>query len=192
MKSNYLRYILPLFVLLTVTWIISCSGRPGKKPAEITGSGTITKEVAITNLITITVPAENSEFKLGEPVKVVMAQDNRGQPPDSILIFFDGKAVASLGPGSWEYTIPSSFTGTNLLTQELLADYALRYEADRQQKRLDYFRQNTGRFERYLKPKQAWGEYNIHSFLVTKQIPLAHRYKEVKILRATEFLQTLS
>lgn len=82
-----------------------------------------------------------------------------------------------------------SFTGINLLTQELLGDEALRYEVNRQQKRLDYFRQNTERFKRYLKPKRPWGEYDIHSYLVTKQIPLAHRYKEVKILPATVFLK---
>jgi len=86
---------------------------------------------------------------------------------------------------------PSSFTGTNLLRQELLGDHALRYEADRQQKRLEYFRDNIERFTRHLKPKQPWGDYSVHSFLVTKQIPLAHRYKEVKILPATVFLQAV-
>ncbi|MBE9501304.1 MAG: hypothetical protein IMY87_02615 [Chloroflexi bacterium] len=115
--------------------------------------------------------------------------------------------------GNWEYDIiaiseerntiimadakyrdiaPSSFTGFNLLTQELLDNHALRYEADRQQKRLDYFRQNTVRFERYLEPKRPWGEYDIHSFLITKQIPLAHRYKEIKIFPATEFLKRVT
>jgi hypothetical protein len=42
-----------------------------------------------------------------------------------------------------------------------------------------------------LKPEKPWNEYDLRSFLVTKQIPLAHRYKEVKILRANEFLQAL-
>ena len=84
---------------------------------------------------------------------------------------------------------PSSFTGTNLLTQELLGDHALRYEADRQQRRLDYFRNNIEQFRKYLKPKHKWEEYNILSILVTKQIPLARRYKEVMIIHVTEFLQ---
>ena len=112
MRSNYLKYIFSLFVLLTVTWIISCSGKPGKIPEKNTESGNITNGETFGNLITMTLPAENTEYKLGEPVKVVLAQDNRGEPPDSILIFFDGKAVTSLGQGSWEYTIPSSFTAT--------------------------------------------------------------------------------
>lgn len=112
MRSNYLKYIFPLFVLLAVTWIISCSGRPGKIPEKNKGSGNITDEEIFASMITITLPAENTEFKLGEPVRVVLAKDNMGDSPDSILIFFDGKAVTSLGQGSWEYTIPSSFTAS--------------------------------------------------------------------------------
>ena len=108
-----------------------------------------------------------------------------------IIAISEEKNTIIIADAKYRDMAPSSFTGTNLLTQELLGNEALRYEADRQQKRLDYFRQNTGRFERYLKPKQPWGEYDIHSFLVTKQIPLAHRYKEVKILPATVFLQTV-
>jgi len=104
-----------------------------------------------------------------------------------IIAISEEKNTIIIADAKYRDMAPSSFTGTNLLTQELLGNEALRYEADRQQKRLDYFRQNTGRFERYLKPKQPWGEYDIHSFLVTKQIPLAHHYKEVKILPATVF-----
>ena len=108
-----------------------------------------------------------------------------------IIAISEEKKTIIIADAKYRDIVPSSFTGTNLLTQELLGDHALRYEADRQQKRLDYFRKNTGIFERYLKPKQPWGEYDIHSFLVTKQIPLAHRYEEVKILPATVFLQTV-
>lgn len=107
---------------------------------------------------------------------------------DIIAISEERKAII-IADAKYRDMAPSSFTGTNLLTQELLGNHALRYEADRQQKRLDYFKQNTDRFARYLEPKQSWGEYDIHSFLITKQIPLAHRYKEIKILPATEFLK---
>ena len=106
-----------------------------------------------------------------------------------IMAISEEKKTIIIADAKYRDMAPSSFTGTNLLTQELLGNHALRYEADRQQKRLDYFRQNTERFERYLEPKQPWGEYHIHSFLVTKQIPLAHRYKEIRILPATEFLK---
>ena len=84
---------------------------------------------------------------------------------------------------------PSSFTGTNLIAQELLGKHALLYEADLQQKRLDYFRNNMEPFREHLNPKLPWREYHVESFLVTKQTPLAHRYKEVKIIHATDFLE---
>lgn len=113
-----------------------------------------------------------------------------GYEYDIIAVSEEKKAII-MADAKYRDMAPSSFTGTNLLAQELLGDHALRYEADRQQKRLDYFRNNMERFTKHLKPKQPWGEYDVHSFLVTKQIPLAHRYKEVKILRATEFLQTM-
>ncbi|MBI2850665.1 MAG: hypothetical protein HYX80_06455 [Chloroflexi bacterium] len=107
---------------------------------------------------------------------------------DIVAISEEKKSII-IADAKYRDMAPSSFTGTNLIPQEILGDHALLYEAERQQKRLDYFRQNKEKFERYLTPKQGWEQYDIHSFLITKQIPLAHRYKEVRILRATEFLQ---
>lgn len=109
-----------------------------------------------------------------------------------IIAISEEKNTIIIADAKYRDMAPSSFTGINLLTQELLGDEALRYEADRQQKRLDYFRQNTERFKKHLEPKQPWGKYDIHSFLITKQMPLAHRYKEVEIIPATVFLQKLS
>jgi len=106
-----------------------------------------------------------------------------------ILAISEEKKTIIIADAKYRDMAPSSFTGTNLLIQELLGPHALRYEADRQQQRLDYFKQNTERFARYSEPKQPWGEYAIHSFLITKQIPLAHRYRETKILPAAEFLK---
>jgi glutamine cyclotransferase len=112
MKDNYLKYIFSLFVLLTVTSIISCSGRPGKAPAATGIHGNKVEEEPVISLITMTSPSENSEFRLGEEVKVILAKDNRGDPPDSILIFYDGRAVASLSPGVWEHLITPSMINT--------------------------------------------------------------------------------
>ena len=109
-----------------------------------------------------------------------------------IIAISEEKKTIIMADAKYRDMAPSSFTGTNLLIQELLGDHALRYEADRQQKRLDYFRDNIEKFTRHLKPEQSWGDYSVHSFLVTKQIPLAHHYKEVIIIRATEFLQTVT
>jgi len=44
-------------------------------------------------------------------------------------------------------------------------------------------------FRKYLKPKKKWEEYNIIGMLVTKQIPLARRYKDIMIFHTAEFLQ---
>lgn len=109
-----------------------------------------------------------------------------------ILAISEQKRTIVIADAKYRDMAPSSFTGTNLLTQELLGDHALLYEADRQQKRLHYFEQNTHKFARHLEPKQPWAEYDVQSFLITKQIPLAHRYKETRILRAADFLETLT
>jgi Holliday junction resolvase-like predicted endonuclease len=109
-----------------------------------------------------------------------------------IIAISEEKKTIVIADAKYRDMAPSSFTGTNLLTQELLGNHALRYEANRQQKRLDYFKENTERFARYLEPKQPWEEYDIHSFLITKQIPLAHRYKEIEILPANEFLKRVT
>ncbi|MFH0843447.1 MAG: glutaminyl-peptide cyclotransferase [Bacteroidota bacterium] len=106
-----MKYIISLISVLALTWIISCSGKPGRSQEAEGPAITVGKE-SLANLITMNLPAENTRFKLGDMVKVVMAQDSKGEPPDSIVIWFDGKAVTTLGPGLWEYSIPSSFTAT--------------------------------------------------------------------------------
>ena len=114
MRSNYLRYIFSLFVLLTVTWIISCSGRPGKTAEEAISqdSKSVAEEETSVSLITMSAPEENSEFKLGEGIRVILEKDNRGEDPDSILIFYNGQIVTSLDQGTWEHLIPPSLVST--------------------------------------------------------------------------------
>ncbi len=100
--------------MLTVTWIISCSGRPGKTPEE-TGSQdskSIAEEEPSINMIKMSAPEENSEFSLGEGIRVILEKDNRGEDPDSILIFYDGQIVASLDQGTWEYLISPTLVST--------------------------------------------------------------------------------
>ena len=122
------------------------------------------------------------------PIKVPA---RTGYEYDIIAVSETKKAII-IADAKYRDMAPSSFTGANLIAQELLGDHALRNEADLHQKRLDYFRNNLERFGKHLNPKLPWAEYNVQSFLVTKQTPLAHRYKEVKILRATEFLETMT
>jgi glutamine cyclotransferase len=57
-------------------------------------------------------PEENTGYKLNDPVKVVLKLADKNKLPDSVLIFFNGKAVTTLKSEPWEYSIPPVFTVT--------------------------------------------------------------------------------
>ncbi|MFH1140671.1 MAG: hypothetical protein V1724_03140 [Chloroflexota bacterium] len=105
-----------------------------------------------------------------------------------IMAISEEKKRIIIADAKYRDIAPSSFTGTNLIPQELLGEHGLRDESSRQQERLDFFRKNLPKFDQYLKPERPWGEYEICSYLITKHFPLAHRYKETRIARAIEFL----
>jgi glutamine cyclotransferase len=112
MRITYLKYfIFPTFILL-ITWIISCSGRTGKKVEKNPQPAAVMKEGSPARLIKIVSPDENSGFKLNDQIKVVLAQESKSVDPDSVKIWFDGKSVAVLTFLPWECGIPSLFTGT--------------------------------------------------------------------------------
>jgi glutaminyl-peptide cyclotransferase len=112
MRTDYSNYFISLSGVLLMAWTISCSGRPGKmtetpkKPAEVSSEGSLAR------LIRMVSPDENSEFKLNEPVKVILALEDKNTLPDSVLLSFNGKAVKTLKSDPWEYAIPAAFTGT--------------------------------------------------------------------------------
>jgi glutamine cyclotransferase len=110
MNRDYLKYIIPLFAGLMITWTISCSGRSGKR-GTLPGEKNIqtTDEPAV-RLIKMAAPDENSEFKLGDPIKVILEHENRNQLSDSIIISFDGKITAVLRSSPWEYTVSPALT----------------------------------------------------------------------------------
>jgi len=110
MKNNYLRYLFPVMFLLFLTWMLSCSGKPGNKPATTVTTETTGPEEAPARLIKMIAPEENSEFKLGDPVKVILGLENKNKPPDSVIIYFDGKKVCSLKSAPWEYSVATTFT----------------------------------------------------------------------------------
>jgi glutamine cyclotransferase len=110
MKNDCMKYLLSMFILLLVTWIISCSGRSGNVNVAPKVTEISTTDKTDGRLIKMTAPDENSEFKLGDPIKVVLEPENKNQPPDSIVISFDGKTVTSLKSAPWEYSVPSSLT----------------------------------------------------------------------------------
>jgi glutamine cyclotransferase len=112
MRTDYLKYIISLFTLLLITWTISCSGKAGKE--QVNGKDTImnTEEELRIKLIKIITPGENAEFKLRDPIKVSLAPEDEAKLPDSVLVYFDGKAVAAIKSAPWECIVPSAFTTT--------------------------------------------------------------------------------
>ena len=115
----------------------------------------------------------------------------RGQEYEyDILAISEEKRRIILGDAKYRDMAPSSFTGTNLINQELLGKGALRDEANRQQLRLEFFQKNQQVFSRYLNPQHPWEQYEIRSYIITKHVPLAHRYKASHIVRAIEFLES--
>jgi glutamine cyclotransferase len=112
MRSDYLKYLISLFTLLMVNWTISCSGRAGKETAGSSKNAPVTDEEPPVTLVKITAPGENAEFRLGDPIKVSLAPENKSRVPDSVLVYFDGKLVTSLRSEMWECDVTRDFTST--------------------------------------------------------------------------------
>jgi glutaminyl-peptide cyclotransferase len=110
MKTDFTRYTVILFILFQVSWTSSCSERPGKKAEAVTPAATAIDAAVPVKLIKLISPEENKSFRLKEPIKVVMELADNDKLPDSVMISFDGKAVATLKAAPWEYTIPPVFT----------------------------------------------------------------------------------
>ena len=112
MRTDYPKYIIFLFVMLLITWTLSCSGRPGEKTEAGVQPASVLSEEAAVKLIKMILPEENTGFKLNDPVKVVLELADKNKLPDSVLIFFNGKAVTTIKSEQWGYSIPPVFTVT--------------------------------------------------------------------------------
>lgn len=100
---------MPVTVLLLIIWIISCSGRPGKKnELSVDSPAAIESEQGI-RLVSMLSPSDEGTYKIGSQVKISLKQEHENQIPDSILLSFDGNFLTSLKSNQWEYSIPSSF-----------------------------------------------------------------------------------
>jgi glutamine cyclotransferase len=111
MSKNYTRYILLSTLILQLTWVISCSNSPGKGREPVANkpdSGNADNTPVFVKMVS---PVEDSEFKLKNRIKVVIAPENGDKPIDSLRIYFDGSIVADLKSAPWEYSIPSELTG---------------------------------------------------------------------------------
>lgn len=111
MRTDYPKYFISVSVLLLLTWTLSCSGRAGKNVNETTKKIALPAEEAV-KIIRMLSPDENTGFKLKDPVKVVLAAENKDKLPDSVTVFFDSKHVTTIKSEPWECSISSAFTVT--------------------------------------------------------------------------------
>jgi len=81
------------------------------KEAGVHTSPVLNEEVS-SKLIKIISPEENTGFKLYQPVKVILALEDKTRVPDSVTVYFDGKYVTSVKSDPWEYSISPVFIVT--------------------------------------------------------------------------------
>lgn len=112
MKTDCTKYFLLFFVLALFTWTLSCSGRSENKTVSSGKLSSVISEEPALKLIKMDLPEENSEFKLGSSVPIVLSLENSNRVPDSVIISFDGRYIATLSSPLWEYTIPQGHTLT--------------------------------------------------------------------------------
>jgi glutaminyl-peptide cyclotransferase len=112
MRADYSKYVIVIISMLLITWTLSCSGRPGKKAEPEVTLVSMAAERVASKIIKMISPEENAGFKLKDPVKVILEPDDKTRLPDSVLIYFDGKAVTTIKSEPWEYSVPSIFTVT--------------------------------------------------------------------------------
>lgn len=110
MRTDFTRYLTILFISFQAALTSSCSGRPGEKAVPVVPEALAPIDAASVKLIKLVSPKENTSFRLKDPVRVVLDIADKDKLPDSVLISFDGKAVATLKSAPWEYTIPPLHT----------------------------------------------------------------------------------
>lgn len=108
-----MKYLVILSASLFLNWIISCSGRPGSSAGNLADSLSSVKpaaEVPEQKLFSLAAPVENAELKLNQSFAVNLADISRNNPPDSVIVYFDGKLAGSARNSPWQLTIPASST----------------------------------------------------------------------------------
>jgi glutamine cyclotransferase len=107
-----MKYILSPFVVLLITWTISCSGRPGQGPGLAVNTVSEDRSEEDVQLISVNAPADNSEFRLGSQIKLEISPRRSDQLPDSVVIFFNGIRAGSIKSSPWDFTVASSYNTT--------------------------------------------------------------------------------
>ncbi len=111
MKNSCLHKLPSILLALHLTWLISCSGKPGKPSGGIKEPATNYVAAAIfPKLINMKAPEENSAFRIGDRIKISIEPEDKSQLPDSVAIYFDGRKAIVMKTAPWEYSLPSEFT----------------------------------------------------------------------------------
>jgi glutamine cyclotransferase len=110
MKNDFMRFFTFPAIFIFIVWMISCSGRSGRESSNFLENKPVTVPEPEIKLINIVSPAEGTNYRLSDQIKVMLeAQGNR--QPDSVRIYYDGAVAGKTGSGPLEFIIPSSFTG---------------------------------------------------------------------------------
>ena len=110
MKRNPFKYLSLFSGIVLTIWALSCSGKPGK-PNKVAEERSADKRIeADINLIKMKLPEENSKFRSGQAVEVVLTSVIPGPDPDSVVIYYDGRIAVTLRHEPWNCSIPGSLT----------------------------------------------------------------------------------
>ncbi|MDX9930703.1 MAG: glutaminyl-peptide cyclotransferase [Bacteroidales bacterium] len=113
MKRSNFKQLLLLLGLLITAYFFSCSGRSGKVSVAAEGKRSQQEANIAEKLIVMRSPGQNSGFRLGDEIRVVIDQVDADLKPDSVMISFDGRHMTTLGSSSqWEYLIAGTETTT--------------------------------------------------------------------------------
>lgn len=110
MKTDYPRFFVSASILLILAWTFSCSGKAGngeesKKPVATDERNEKSNMLSVRILS----PEENTGFVINDAIDVKV-EVNETALPDSVVITFDGRKVATLVSEPWEFTIPAGYT----------------------------------------------------------------------------------
>lgn len=128
MIQNFSDHIVRATIAILVAWIFSCSGRPGREAAPAAEPALHAEpELQAVNFFRLVSPSDNAEVRLNQNIRIVLEQVSK-YSPDSVKIWFDGKAAGILFNSPWEYEIPASFNSATGGKSIKLIAYKSRYK----------------------------------------------------------------
>jgi len=180
-------------LLFYITYLVGQHRRKVEKQ-RTTGEGIIVKKKQQASEVFenyIRKHLKDCGFK-GPDQPLVVSEQNEKHEYDVIGVN-ENQRVVFLVEAKYRDLSPSSLTGKTLIQQELFdEDNGLLVEAIRHQQRLDFFHKYPDRFKRELSLESSPNEYRVYTWIVTKQIPLISKYRQVSILTYDDFCACIS